>query len=86
MSRIIVKNAKPVTRRPRFNRGDSCPLSGENAPTINYMDTRLLGRFMTERGKIMPSRITGVCAKKQRELAQAVKRARFLGLIPYIVK
>jgi small subunit ribosomal protein S18 len=46
----------------------------------------LLQRFVTERGKIVPSRITAVSAKKQRELAQAIKRARFLGLLPYMVK
>ena len=47
---------------------------------------KLLQRFVSERGKIVPSRITAVSAKKQRELAQAIKRARFLGLLPYIVK
>jgi small subunit ribosomal protein S18 len=47
---------------------------------------KLLQRFVSERGKIVPSRITAVSAKKQRELAQAIKRARFLGLLPYMVK
>jgi small subunit ribosomal protein S18 len=46
---------------------------------------RLLQRYISERGKIIPSRITAVCAKKQRELAIAIKRARFLGLLPYVI-
>ena len=62
------------------------PLSGENAPAIDYKDVRLLQRYISERGKIVPSRITAVSAKKQRELAQAIKRARFLALLPYAVK
>ena len=55
------------------------------APKIDYKDTKLLGRFISERGKIVPSRITAVSSKKQRELARAIKRARFLALLPYSV-
>ena len=73
-------------RRPFVRRRKSCPFSGANAPKIDYKDVKLLQRFMSERGKIVPSRITAVSAKKQRELAQAIKRARFLGLLPYLVK
>jgi small subunit ribosomal protein S18 len=73
-------------RRPFFRRRKTCPFSGEGAPKIDYKDVKLLQRFISERGKIVPSRITAVSAKKQRELAQAIKRARFLGLLPYIVK
>ena len=73
-------------RRPFFRRRKSCPFSGPNAPKIDYKDVRLLQRFISERGKIVPSRITAVSAKRQRELAQAIKRARFLGLLPYMVK
>jgi small subunit ribosomal protein S18 len=62
------------------------PLLGKNAPKIDYKDVRLLQGFMSERGKIVPSRITAVSAKKQRELSQAIKRARHLGLLPYLVK
>ena len=60
--------------------------TGANAPKIDYKDTRLLSRYISERGKIVPSRITAVSAKKQRELAQAIKRARFLGLLPYVIR
>jgi len=71
--------------RSFFRRRKSCPFSGPNAPTIDYKDIKLLGRFLSERGKIVPSRITAVSNKKQRRLATAIKRARFLALIPYVV-
>ena len=76
----------PAARRPFFRRRKSCPFSGPNAPKIDYKDLKLLQRFVSERGKIVPSRITAVSTKRQRELAQAIKRARFLGLLPYMVK
>ena len=53
---------------------------------IDYKDVKLLLRFVSERGKIVPSRITAVSAKKQRELAQAIKRARHLSLMPYLLR
>jgi small subunit ribosomal protein S18 len=74
------------TRSPFFRRRKTCPFSGPNAPKIDYKDTKLLSRYISERGKIVPSRITAVSAKKQRELAQAIKRARFLGLLPYVIR
>lgn len=73
-------------RRPFFRRRKTCPFSGDGAPTIDYKDVKLLQRFVSERGKIMPSRITAVSAKKQRELATAIKRARNLALLPFVVK
>ena len=73
-------------RRPFFRRRKTCPFTGPNAPKIDFKDTRLLSRYISERGKIVPSRITAVCAKKQRDLAQAIKRARTLGLLPYVIK
>jgi small subunit ribosomal protein S18 len=76
----------PLPRRPFFRRRKSCPFSGPNAPKIDYKDVKTLQRFTSERGKIVPSRITAVSSPKQRRLAQAIKRARFLALIPYLVK
>jgi small subunit ribosomal protein S18 len=73
-------------RRPFFRRKKTCPFSGANAPKIDYKDVKLLQRYISERGKIVPSRITAVSAKKQRELAAAIKRARFLALLPYAVR
>jgi len=75
-----------MARRPFFRGRKSCPFKGANAPVIDFRDTKLLSRYVSERGKIVPSRITAVSAKKQRELAIAIKRARFLGLLPYVIK
>ncbi|QJQ33229.1 30S ribosomal protein S18 [Sphingomonas lacunae] len=72
--------------RPFFRRRKTCPFSAKDAPRIDYKDVRLLSGFLSERGKIMPSRITAVSTKKQRELAKAIKRARHIGLLPYLVK
>ncbi len=71
-------------RKVFFRRRKSCPLSGKNAPAIDYKDVKLLQRFVSERGKILPSRITAVSAKKQRALGRAIKRARNLALLPYV--
>ena len=73
-------------RRPFFRRKKTCPFSGANAPRIDYKDVKLLQRFVSERGKIVPSRITAVSSKKQRILATAIKRARFMALLPYVVE
>ena len=73
-------------RRPFQRRRKTCPFSGDNAPKIDYKDVKLLERYISESGKIVPSRITAVSAKKQRELSKAIKRARFLGLLPYVLK
>lgn len=75
-----------AARRPFFRRRKTCPFSGENAQTIDYKDVRLLQKYVSERGKIVPSRITAVSAKKQRELAKAIKRARNVALLPFIVQ
>ena len=82
--KIVSKGAGP--RRPFFRRRKTCPFTGPNAPKIDYKDVRTLQRFISERGKIVPSRITAVSTKNQRELAKAIKRARYLTLLPYIVK
>ena len=71
-------------RRPFFRRKKTCPFSGAGAPKIDYKDVKLLQRFISERGKIVPSRITAVSTKKQRLLANAIKRARYMALLPYI--
>ena len=67
-----------------FRRRKTCPFSGPKAPAIDWKDVRMLGRFVSERGKMVPSRITAVSQKKQRELAQAIKRARYMALMPYV--
>ena len=75
-----------MATKPFFRRRKSDPFEGEGAPAIDYKDTRTLQRYISERGKIVPSRITAVGAKNQRALARAIKRARFLALLPYAVK
>ena len=79
-------NRRPGSRRPFFRRRKSCPFSGPNAPKIDHKDVKLLLRFVSERGKIVPSRITAVSTKAQRELTKAIKRARYLALLPYLLK
>ena len=81
--RIVSKGV--AVRRPFFRRRKSCPFSGPNAPKIDYKDIKLMHRFVSERGKMVPSRITAVSTKKQRELSRAIKRARFLALLPYVL-
>ncbi len=71
---------------PFDNKKKFCPFSQKNSPIIDYKDIRLLSRYITEKGKIVPSRITGVSKKKQKELSQAIKRARFLSLLSYTNK
>ncbi len=75
-----------MVKKTFFRRRKVCPFSGRNAPKIDYKDVKLLQRYVSERGKIVPSRISAVSARKQRELALAIKRARFLALLPYSVK
>ncbi|MEM1400010.1 MAG: 30S ribosomal protein S18 [Pseudomonadota bacterium] len=75
-----------AVRRPFFRRRKTCPFSSDASPKIDYKDTKLLSRFVSERGKIVPGRITAVSAKKQRELTRAIKRARFLALLPYMIR
>ncbi|MCP5404792.1 MAG: 30S ribosomal protein S18 [Pseudomonadaceae bacterium] len=66
-----------------FQRKKGCPFSGPKAPKIDYKDVRLLQRYLSEYGKMLPRHTTGVSAIKQRELATAIKRARMLALLPF---
>ena len=70
-------------RNSFFHRAKSCPFCGKNAQTIDYKDVSKLRRYVSERGKILPRRITGNCAKHQRALTTAIKRARHVALMPY---
>ena len=69
---------KPMSRRRK-----TCPFSVDGAPVIDYKDLEMLKRYVSDRGKLMPSRITGVSAKYQRQLTSAIKRARQIALLPY---
>lgn len=74
----------PTVKRPFFRRKKTCPFSGPESISIDWKDVRTLSRYISERGKMVPSRITAVSQKKQRELAKAVKRARYMALMPYV--
>jgi small subunit ribosomal protein S18 len=86
MAQQKINIANLPSRRPFGRRRKVCPFSGANAPPIDYKDVKMLQRYISEKGKIVPARITAVSAKKQRLLGQAIKRARHLSLLPYIVK
>ncbi len=73
-------------RRPFFRRRKASPFAHPDAPPIDYKDVKLLQRFVSERGKIVPRRITAVTAKEQRALSTAIKRARHLALLPYVTR
>ncbi len=90
MSRF--ENSERAPRAPRaaggmkpggMRRKKTCPFCVDGAPVIDYKDVDMLKRYVTDRGKMMPSRITGVSAKYQRQLTTAIKRARQLALLPY---
>ena len=66
-----------------ISKSRSCPLEGVDLSILDYKNIKLIEQFISERGKILPSRITGVSAKKQRALKVAIKRARALALLPY---
>ncbi|VAX76879.1 30S ribosomal protein S18 [Buchnera aphidicola] len=66
-----------------FRRRKFCRFTAEGIKCIDYKDVMMLKNYITESGKIVPSRITGTKAKYQRQLSRAIKRARFIGLIPY---
>jgi small subunit ribosomal protein S18 len=71
-------------RRPFFRRRRVCKFCVEKIDYISYKDVKLLAPFIPERGKIQPRRISGVCAKHQRALQRAIKRARQIALVPYV--
>ena len=70
-------------RRPMHRRKKVCVFCGKDS-AIDYKDTAKLKKYISERGKILPRRITGTCAKHQRELAREIKRARAICLLPYV--
>ena len=77
------KDGAPMKRRPMHRRKKVCVFCGKDN-VIDYKDTIKLKRYISERGKILPRRITGNCAKHQRALTVAIKRARHVALMPYV--
>jgi len=75
------QNKLSLFQKPEMKFGRSCPLSQKNAPVVDYKNLKLLKRYTSDSGKILPSRITAVSQNKQRQLSNAIKRAKILGLI-----
>jgi len=75
------RKSSPFEDRKKF-----CPFSQKTSPKIDFKDIKLLSRYISEKGKMTPSRITNVSSQKQKELSKAIKRARFLGLMSYTKK
>ena len=75
------KRSRPRGRKPRRK---VCSFCVDKIEYIDYKDVNRLRRFVNERGKIMPRRMSGVCAKHQRDLAIAIKRARIMAMLPYV--
>lgn len=83
-SKSITKMPGKGNKRVFFTKRRGCPFSGSDFPDIDYKNPDLLIKFVSEGGRMLPSRITNVCAKKQRELKKAIKRARILALLPFV--
>jgi len=83
-SKVLTRMADRNTKRVFFKRRKGCPLSAPDAPEVNYKNPDLLLKFVSEGGRILPNRITNVCAKKQRQLKNSIKVARILALLPFV--
>ncbi|USO02208.1 MAG: 30S ribosomal protein S18 [Alphaproteobacteria bacterium] len=79
----MIQPPKRRAKKQYVKNKKACPFSGPNAFKVDYKDLKLLQKFISDSGKILPSRITSVSTKHQRHLGRAIKRARFLALLPY---
>lgn len=79
----LIPNSVLFNRKGSASSTPRCPLSGKDAPVIDYKNIELLGQYVSEKGRMLPSRLTGVCATKQRQLKRAIKVARMLALLPF---
>ncbi len=70
---------------PRGGRRKSCSFCMDDVEYVDYKDVGRLRRFLSDRGKILPRRVTGTCSRHQRQLSKTIKRARFMALLPYVV-
>ena len=78
------KKSSGAKRRRIYHRRKACRFCADSSLVIDYKEVRTLRHFTTERGKIIPKRISGTCSKHQRQLSQAIKRARTIALLPYV--
>ena len=79
-------SAKKAARPRRYKKPKVCPFCTGELEVTDYKDAKMLMRFMSETGKILPRRRTGVCAKHQRRLAMTIKRARIMAIVPFTEK
>lgn len=86
MAAVSVRKKVAVRRKKRFLRKKICRFCADKISLIDYKDGRRLRNLITERGKIIPRRISGNCARHQRQLTVAIKRARHLALMPFTVE
>ena len=77
------RKPKKNFKKPGFFKKRVCRFCVDKVDVVDYKEVNRLIKFITERGKIVPSRVSGTCAKHQRKLAQAINRARYLALLPY---
>lgn len=75
----------PVRKKRAFQRRKVCVFCADSGLKIDYKDVKTLNHFVTERGKILPRRISGNCAKHQRDITEAIKRARNIALMPFTI-
>ena len=75
-----------MRRRPTHRRKKVCIYCADETAVIDYKDVAKLRKYVSERGKILPRRVTGNCAKHQRALTSAIKRARHIALMPYVIE
>jgi len=80
------KTSKIIRKKPTFFKRKFCFFCKEKVDAIDYKNIEVLKRYITERGKIKPTRASGACAKHQRMVAAAIKRARFIALLPYVAE
>ena len=80
------RNSRRGSQEPRQRRNKSCPFKTEGVKTVDYKDVETLQRFITERGKVLPRRITGTSSHFQRLLTKAIKRARYMALLPFVAE
>ena len=83
-NRADAKGDSNFKRRPIRRKKKVCVFCVEKAQDIDYKDTARLRKYISERAKILPRRVSGTCAKHQRDLTTAIKRARFMALLPYV--
>lgn len=80
------KEAKGIQENPFTKKKKNCPFKAAGVKHIDYKDLQTLTRFITERGKILPRRISGVSATYQKELVKAIKQARYMALLPFVAE